>query len=111
MDGRKYLSIVNRDLSQKITVSSILYIEQELRYLRIVTDRGVVVVRGKVGDTASVLPTSFVRAHSYCIVNMERMEKMIDEQVFFDNGETYRIGKNNFIHLRKKFNGYLRALE
>ena len=63
--SRKYLPIISRDLTQKVRIASILYIAQETRYIHIVTDRGEVVVRGKLADIARRLPASFDFCHSY----------------------------------------------
>ena len=107
---RTYLPIISRDLTQKIRIASILYIVQETRYIRIVTDRGEVVVRGKLEDIARTLPASFDYCHSYLLIDLERVEKMQDVCIFFDNGVCLPVGKGSYVSFRKRFHEYLLSL-
>ncbi len=110
MADRKYLAIVSRDLSQKVLLSSILFADQQLRAIRIVTDRGMVTIRGKLGVLETLLPETFIHCHSYLIVNLERVEKMTDEMIFFDEGTQLKTGKGSYVNARKQFNQYLKTL-
>ena len=106
----KYLPIISRDLTQKIRIASILYLTQETRYIRIVTDRGEVVVRGKLEDMARSLPASFDYCHSYLLIDLDRVEKMQDVCVYFDNGRCLHVGKGSYVAFRKRFHEYLLSL-
>ena len=108
--SRKYLPIISRDLTQKVRIASILYIAQETRYIHIVTDRGEVVVRGKLADIAGRLPASFDFCHSYLLLDLDRVEKLQDVRIFFDNGRTLEVGKGSYVAFRKRFTEYLRML-
>ncbi|MCR5134434.1 MAG: LytTR family transcriptional regulator [Clostridiales bacterium] len=110
MDRKIYLPIICRDLSQKIRISSILYLQQETRYVRIMTDHGEVVIRGQLADVAEGLPASFYECHSYLMVNCDRVEKMRDGSIFFDDGTCLPVGKGSYAAFRKRFNAYLRSL-
>ena len=105
--NKKYLPIISRDLSQKIRIASILYLKQETRYVHIVTDRGEVVVRGKLADIAGALPAAFDFCHSYLLIDRDRVEKLQDVSIFFDNGKRLHVGKASYVAFRKRFNEYL----
>lgn len=107
---RRYLPIISRDLSQKVRIYSILYIRQETRYIRIVTDKDEIVIRGKLSDLARGLPASFDFCHSYLIIDKDRVEKLQDVRIFFDNGTSISVGKGAYIAFRKRFNEYLKML-
>lgn len=107
---RQYLPIISRDLTQKIRLASILYIRQETRYVHIVTDRGEVVVRGKLADIARSLPAAFDFCHSYLLIDRDRVEKLQDVNIYFDNGKYLHVGKASYVAFRKRFNEYLKDL-
>jgi DNA-binding LytR/AlgR family response regulator len=107
---KDYLPIISRDLSQKVRIHSILYIWQETRYIHIVTDREEIVVRGKLHDLARGLPASFDFCHSYLIIDKDRVEKLQDVRIYFDNGTSIHVGKGSYVAFRKRFNEYLKML-
>ena len=107
---RTFLPIISRDLTQKIRIASILYLTQETRYIHIVTDRGEVVVRGKLEDMARSLPASFDYCHSFLLINLDRVEKMQDVCVYFDNGRCLHVGKGSYVAFRKRFHEYLLSI-
>ena len=107
---RTFLPIISRDLTQKIRIASILYLTQETRYIHIVTDRGEVVVRGKLEDMARSLPASFDYCHSFLLINLDRVEKMQDVCVYFDNGRCLHVCKGSYVAFRKRFHEYLLSI-
>lgn len=110
MGTRTVLPIISRDLTQKIRIASILYLKQETRYVHIVTDSGEVVVRGKLADIARSLPASFDFCHSYLLIDRDRVEKLQDVNIYFDNGKHLHVGKGSYVAFRKRFISYLRSL-
>jgi len=108
---KRYFVIVTRDLSQKLELDAILYIQQDLRDVGLYTDTGMVAFRGKVCEVVSGIGGEFVMCHRYLAVNFKRVEKMAGEVIYFDNGFELRIGRTNYYRLRKVFNEYLLALE
>lgn len=107
---KTYLPVISRDLSQKIRITSILYLQQETRYVRVVTDKTEIVFRGKLAEIAKMLSASFDFCHSYLLINLERVEKMYDAHIYFDDGRKLRVGRGSFAAFRKQFNEYLRSL-
>ena len=110
-ETRKYLSIISRDLSQKVALADILFLRQEMRNVIFATTKGQVATRGKLNEYQEQLSKPFVKAHSYLIVNLARVEKMADEIICFDNGSNLKIGYANYVGIRKVFNKYLEELE
>lgn len=112
MEGvhRTYLPIISRDLSKKVRIASILYLKQETRYVHIVTDGEEVIVRGKLRDLVRGLPASFDFCHSYLVVDRDRVDKLMDVCIYFDNGKSLKVGKGSYVAFRKRFNEYLKRL-
>ena len=108
--NRRVFAIITRDVSQKVEISSILYIAQQLRDVDIVTSKGVVTVRGKVGELTERMSHRLVQCHHYLAVNLERVEKMANECLYFDDGHTLKLGQASYARLRKRFNAYLLQL-
>jgi translocation and assembly module TamB len=67
-------------------------------------------LRGKLADIAGRLPASFDFCHSYLLIDLDRVEKLQDVRIFFDNGRTLEVGKGSYVAFRKRFTEYLRML-
>ena len=67
-------------------------------------------MRGKLADIAGRLPASFDFCHSYLLIDLDRVEKLQDVRIFFDNGRTLEVGKGSYVAFRKRFTEYLRML-
>ncbi len=107
---RRYLPIIEKDVSGRVEQEKILYLIQDLRNVIIVAEFERIQVRGKVEDFAEKLNSDFYRCHSYLAVNLSRVAKMTNCTMMFDNGEELRIGRNNFIKARHAYNAYLMKL-
>ncbi len=93
MVDKRYMHIIERDFSQKIDIDSILYIAQDLRDVKIVTDKEVIKKHGKVIDMTGQVSDDFYLAHSYVMINLSNIEKMMDETVYFKGGHSLKLGK------------------
>ena len=106
----EYLVIISRDVSQKVAKRSVLYLEQKMREVRFCTDKGEVYVKGKVRDMVLAMADGMYLCHQYLAINLDRVEKMTEESVFFDSGDSLKMGRNKYIETRKAFNDYLKSL-
>jgi hypothetical protein len=44
------------------------------------------------------------------LIDLDRVEKLQDVRIFFDNGRTLEVGKGSYVAFRKRFTEYLRML-
>ena len=110
MSKVKYLPIINRSDSMKLSVADICYICRSNRKLGFETDGGTVWTYGKMDEYVRYLGPEFFRCMSGFVVNMSRIKRIKKGVVYFDNGLFFRLSRDPCIRLKQKFNAYLRNL-
>ena len=110
MDKVKYLPIINRSDSCKLAVSDICYISRNHRKLQFDTDRGLLHTYAKMDDIEELLGPGFCRCMSGCIVNLAKVRELKDMTVYFETGESLRLGRDAYIKLKQRYNAYLLGL-
>jgi two-component system, LytTR family, response regulator len=68
-----------------IKVDDILYFEAQKEYVRLVTARNPLLVYRRLKDIEAQLKLPFVRVHHSFIVNIRKIEKIKDNQIFIGN--------------------------
>ena len=106
----KYFPIINRSDSCKVKVSDICYITRDDRKLLFDTEHGLKTTYGKISTVERYLGPDFVRCMSGCIVNLSKVRETKDMVVYFDNGKELKLGRTGYVHLKQKFNTYLRKM-
>lgn len=112
MGKANYLPVINRTGSYKLDISDIRLIIRERRKIRFDTRKGAISTYDDMDNIASYLDeNTFVRCMNSCIVNLDRVACMYDMSIFFDDGTSFRVGRDNFIKVKQKYNSYLLRLE
>lgn len=106
----KYLPIINRSDSCKVKVSDICFVTRENRRLLFATEDGIKKTYGKMDSIEELLDGDFVRCMSGCIINLARVKEVRDMVVYFDNGDTLKLGREGYVRVKQRFNAYLRDL-
>ena len=104
---RDYIPVIRRSESSKVYLKRIMLIEQELRKIMIFTEEGKYWRYGKIEELSKYLDKRFLKCHSSCIINMDKVVKMRDQTIYFENGYKIIICKEKFYSAKNKFNGYL----
>ncbi len=107
MNKRLYIPIVRASEIVKVYLDEIAYIESELRKINYYTDESTYSVYAKLDDIASKLPESFYRCHKRCFINLEKVRKMSDNTIYFENGKSIIMGQNNFIKAKHAYKNFL----
>ena len=102
-----YIPVVTKKTAAKVIVGEILYIETELRIVKIHTINRIHRFYGKIDDVTKYLHDNFYRCHKSCIVNLENIIRMESGIFYFVGGVSLRIGQNNYLHTK---NQYIRFL-
>jgi len=102
-----YIPVITRKETTKVYLKDILYIETELRVIKIYTDSRIYRKYGKLDDVMNYLNSHFYRCHKSCILNLEKVMSMDDGIFYFYGGITLRIGKNNYQYTRSYYRKYL----
>lgn len=82
------INIRFKDFSREYSISpkSILYVTKDGRKTSIVTDQNCYSVYVSMAKIEGLLPNYFVKSHRACIVNKNRIEKIDNKCINFDNG-------------------------
>ena len=103
-----YITIIKRNRVTRIEVGEILLVERKGRKLLIHTKDEVIDYYEKMENVIPLLDERFYPCLQGCYVNFNHITDMIDREISFDNGESFSIGRANFIKTRQNFILYLK---
>ena len=106
----KYIPIITRTDCCKVPVSDILYIRQHGRVTNIVTEAETFSQYAKAGDYVEYLDRRFFRCLRSVIINLEQVQAMRDQTIYFENGKSFALGRTNYISTKQAFAAYLKKL-
>ena len=107
--NKNYIPVITRKEASRVNTQEILYIEKELRRLNIYTYNRVYTFYGKLDDVTKYLGDSFYRCHGSCIVNLDKITRMEDGIFYLENGQTLRVGQNNYQYARRYYHKFLES--
>lgn len=110
MGKSKYLPIINKSESYKLEISDICYISRSSRRILLNTDNEKIKTYSKMDSIEEKLGPEFYRCMSSCIINITKIKQLKDNTVYFENGETLRLGRDSYIRLKQRYNAYLLGL-
>ena len=108
MEEKNYIPVVKRDEITKVFIDNIMLIEQELNKTHIYTDEKEYCVYGKIHQNLKYLDDRFFRCHQSYIINMEKVIKMREQTIFFENGFKISIGRDKFVAAKQYFAVYIK---
>lgn len=79
-----YLFVKTGKSLQKILLENILYIEGEKEYIRLVTTQEELLVYRRLKEVEQQLNYPFIRVHNSYIVNLEKMDKFLDNHILIN---------------------------
>lgn len=109
--SRSYITVAARGSVRKVLVDRIVYLAREGRKLRVVTDDGEYSFYEKLENIVHLLDERFYPCLKGCYVNLEKISHMKDQQMFFENGASYGLGRENFIRTKQRYYYYLKIHE
>ena len=104
------LAFIGKSKTIKIPFAGILYIEQagtQLLIKKEETEEELQGIIGKIRELSRRLDGRFYQCHSYLIINMARVDSMMEGKIIFDNLEEKHLGRDCFAKTRRAFNHYL----
>jgi DNA-binding LytR/AlgR family response regulator len=102
------ISVITSNVCAQVRVEDIESLEQNGRKVKIKTSKAVYTYYGKLEDLVPYLyDKSFYRPMKSVIINFEKIVMIGDFEIEFTSGNTYTMGRNNFIKTRKAFKNYL----
>lgn len=110
MSNTKFYPIINKNESYKLELKDICFIYRANRILRFDTMHGVIHTYDKIDNVEKYLGPEFYRCLSGCIVNVTKIKKMKKLIVYFEAGESLKLGKEAFLRVKQRFNAYMLGL-
>lgn len=102
-----YIPVFTRKEASRVFTSEILYIEKELRLVKIHTSSRVYRFYGKLDDIVKYLNNHFYICHKSCIVNLDKITRMEDGVFYLEGERTLHIGRNNYQYTRSYYRKFL----
>lgn len=104
---QKFMTIIRPREVVRLLVSEILYIESDGRKISVKTCEGTYCAYGKLSETEKFLDFRFYKCHSRCIINLEKVVKMKEQEIVFEGGEQIYISRHKFTDTIRFYKGYL----
>ena len=107
----KFIPIVNRKECCKVWLDDVVYIENESRRVKIVTDEKEFYLYAKVSDLSPYFDSDerFYPCMKGMVVNFDRVSSMKDQIIYFRNGMQYMLGRTNYLKTKQTFVNYMTA--
>ncbi len=106
----KYLPLVGPTQCRKVPLDEILYIQQCGRITRIVTENDTYSKYCKARDYKPYLDRRFFPCLKSVFLNFDQVRVMKDQIVYFKNGSSFGLGRENFIRTKQAFAAYMQKL-
>lgn len=106
-----YITVALRGCVRKVMLDDIVYLARDGRKLRLMTDEGEIEFYERLDNVLHVLDERFYPCLKGCYVNLEKISCMDEQQIFFENGATYALGRENFVRTKQKYYRFLKSNE
>ena len=106
----RYIPVITKEYSRKISVDDIIYLEQRQRKLAIVTDDETDVCYERIENIEKQLDDKFYHTLKKLVVNLEKVSVMRDQTVIFQNGSILMLARESYIRTKQIYTAYLRDL-
>lgn len=105
----KYLPVIKRGQILRLAVDNIIYIVKIGRKLQIVTTEGTWEYYEHIENLFPFLDSRFYLCMKSLLINLEQVEKMEAQSLFFRNGEIFRLGRDNYVRTRQRYAAWLKG--
>lgn len=106
----QFIALVTRQRNVKVCTDDIVYIQRENRKIKIKTERGSYEFYEKMENVRSVLDERFFACLESLIINLEKVQRMEEQNIYFSSGDTLRLARNSFIRTKQAYAAYLHDL-
>ncbi|MBK5261301.1 MAG: LytTR family transcriptional regulator DNA-binding domain-containing protein [Peptostreptococcaceae bacterium] len=103
----RFIPVIKPKSSMKVDVDDVLYIEQNLRKTKIITEKETHEIYSKIDDYLGYLGSNFLKCHRSLYVNMDKIILMKEQSIVFKNGESLYLSRDKFTAARQHFSRYI----
>ncbi|HKM28863.1 MAG TPA: LytTR family DNA-binding domain-containing protein [Anaerovoracaceae bacterium] len=108
--AKDFIDVVKRRYIERVPIDKILYVERNKRKVRIVTTDQTHEFYTTMEEVVEKLDNRFYLCLKYCAINFERVTKMEDQVIYFDTGDTYLLGKDNYGRTKQRYYAYIKHI-
>ena len=105
-----FIPLVTRQRSLKVCTDDVVYIQRENRKIKIKTECEIYVYYEKMENVRNALDERFYACLDSLIINLDKVQRMEEQMVYFSNGDTLQLARNCFIRTKQVYAGYLHDL-
>lgn len=106
-EEKAFVPIVKTREAVKVFIGDIVYIESNGRKIAVRADDETYCMYAKLTDIEQFLDFRFYKCHSRCIINLEKVIKMKNQEIIFEGGEQLYISRQKFTDTIRFYKGYL----
>ena len=111
MSSEAFLAVRNRSGVTRVALQSILYVMRVRRKLCVVCNEEKYEYYESMDNIAPLFGEGFFRVYDGCFVNLELIDKVTGETVFFRGGERLILSRDAAVRCKQRFYVYLKTGE
>lgn len=108
--AKAFIDVIRKNYIERVSIDDILYIERNKRKVRIVTTDQTHEFYTTMEEVVEKLDNRFYLCLKYCAINFDRVIKMQEQVVYFDTGDTYFLGKDNYGRTKQRYHAYIKHI-
>ena len=104
----RYIPVVTASSVRKILLGDILYIMKKNRKIQIVTQTDTYEYYEKMENVLEILDRRFYACLQGCIVNLDAVERVENQTVYFAQGHRISMGRDSYIRTKQYYTAYIK---
>jgi len=106
----RYIPLITKSCIRKIFLADIVYIMKKQRKILIVTDAEQFEFYENLEPFLPYLDTRFYCCLRHAAINLDKVERMENQTIYFENGAWIWLGRDNYIKAKQRYTAYLKKL-
>ncbi len=106
----RYIPLITKSYIRKIFLGDIVYIMKKQRKIQIVTEQEQFEYYEKMEPLLPYLDGRFYCCLRNIVINMDKVERMENQTIYFMNGERIWLGRDNYVRSKQMYSAYLKKL-
>lgn len=109
--GENYILVKTKKYVERIPTDEVLCVQRDGRKIRLTAEDKQYEYYGKIESVEEKLDERFYKCHGGCIINLDKVRLMEDQEIYFYNGESLFLGRTNFIKTKHFYYSYCKSIE
>ena len=105
-----YIPVITKNRVVKIYLQDIVYIMKKQRKIVIVAEKEQFAYYGRMEIIKCHVDQRFFFCLQNFVINLDKVDRMEDQTIYFVNGETFWLGRDNYVRAKQYYTAYLKKL-